>query len=196
MVYRAGLWEYQRRQFRSHAVRRDGGRNHKAVVRAQHDDGCPADGHVDHAIRHHGLPRQRGRDEHGGRHPAAEFCGARPPVRPAGPCAAAARHRRRSAGSHVHVEQRRAPRGLPRGAVDGRRPAHPEHQARPRPDRLHRHARGRHRGHRGRLARPALRGGAAARHDDPARDRHRYGGRVPGTECGAAGPPGPGGPLL
>ena len=43
--------------------------------------------------------------------------GGRRPGRPAGPRAARARHRRRPAGGDVHVEQRRAPGALPRGAV-------------------------------------------------------------------------------
>ena len=40
--------------------------------------------------------------------------------------------RRRPAGRHVHVEQRRAPRGVPRDPVDGRGAAHAQHPALPR----------------------------------------------------------------
>ena len=48
------------------------------------------------------------------------------------------RHHRRPAGRHVHVEQRRTLDGLPRGAVDGRGSAYPQHPALPRADRLRR----------------------------------------------------------
>ena len=66
----------------------------------------------------------------------------------AGQRPALARHRRRPAGRHLPVEQRRAPRGLPRRPVDGRGPAHAQHPALPRAARLHRQPRrgpGRHR---------------------------------------------------
>ena len=95
------------------------------------------------------------------------------PAGAAGERAAPPRRRRRPAGRHVHVEQRRAPRGLPGHPVHGRRAAHAEHPARARPGRLHRHPRGRPRGHRGRLAGPAVRRGPAARADRQARDRVR-----------------------
>ncbi len=62
--------------------------------------------------------------------------------------AALPRHRRRPAGGDVPVEQRRAPRGLPRRPVHGRRAPHAQHPAVPRAARLHRQPRrgpGRHR---------------------------------------------------
>ena len=68
---------------------------------------------------------------------------------------------RRPAGRHLPVEQRRAPRGLPRRPVDGRGAAHPEHPAVPRAADLHRQPRRGQGRHRRRLAgRPA--GQAAA----------------------------------
>ena len=68
---------------------------------------------------------------------------------------------RRPAGRHLPVEQRRAPRGLPRRPLDGRGAAHPEHPAVPRAADLHRQPRRGQGRHRRRLAgRPA--GQAAA----------------------------------
>ena len=67
--------------------------------------------------------------------------------------AARARDRRRPAGRDLPVEQRRAPRGLPRGPVDGRGAPHAQHPALPRPARLHRQPRRGPGRHRRRLAR-------------------------------------------
>ena len=47
-------WEYQRNSF--DCAPGPACEIHKVVGRAQHDDGCPPDGHVDHAVRDHDLP--------------------------------------------------------------------------------------------------------------------------------------------
>lgn len=77
--------------------------------RGQHDDGHPADGHVDYAIRHDGV---RG---HGSRHmcgrgaaATADLRGRRRACGQVGERAAVPRRRRGPAGWHLHVEQRRA----------------------------------------------------------------------------------------
>ena len=76
--------------------------------------------------------------------------------REAGQRAALAGDRRRPAGRHLPVEQRRAPRGLPGGPVDGCGAAHAQHPAVPRAARLHRQPRRGPDRHRRRLAgRPA-----------------------------------------
>ena len=86
-------------------------------------------------------------------------------------------HHRRPAGRHLPVEQRRAPRGLPRDPVDGRGAAHPEHPALPRAARLHRQPRRGQGRHRRRLAgRPARQAAAEARDR-----RARRGGRARGA---------------
>ena len=64
----------------------------------------------------------------------------------------------RPAGRDLHVEQRRAPRGLPRDPVDGCGPPHAQHPALPRAAHLHRQPRRGPRRHRRRLpARAVLR---------------------------------------
>ena len=84
------------------------------------------------------------------------------PGRPARPRPARPRDHRRPAGRDVHVEQRRAPRGLPRRPVDGRGAAHPQHPALPRAAGLHRQPRRGPRRDRRRLAGAAARQRAAA----------------------------------
>ena len=74
-------------------------------------------------------------------------------------------HRRRPAGRHLPVEQRRAPRGLPGGPVDGRGAAHAEHPAVPRAARLHRQPRRGPGRHRRRLARRPARPAPAGDED-------------------------------
>ena len=81
-------------------------------------------------------------------------------ARPAQP-----RHHRRPAGRDLHVEQRRAPRGLPRDPVDGRGAAHAQHPAVPRAARLHRQPRRGPGGHRRRLPGAAARPAPAAADD-------------------------------
>ena len=72
------------------------------------------------------------------------------------------RGHRRPAGRHLHVEQRRAPGRLLRGAEHGRRAAHAQPAAVPRPGGLHRQPRRGPRDHRRRHADPAAGQGAAA----------------------------------
>ena len=86
--------------------------------------------------------------------------------RPAGQRPARPGDHRRPAGRHLPVEQRRAPRGLPRDPVDGRGAAHAEHPAVPRAADLHRQPRRGQGRHRRRLAGPAA-GQAAARASRP-----------------------------
>ena len=96
-------------------------------------------------------------------------------VGPAGQRAARARHHRRPTSRHLHVEQRRAPRGVPGRAVHGRGAAHAQHPALARADRLHRQ-RGRGPGdHRRSLGGCAACAGAAAAGDRAHRDRRRRG---------------------
>ena len=89
-----------------------------------------------------GLRRQRGRHAWRGRRAAAALlrrggrAGGSARQRPA-----RSRHRRRPARCDLHVEQRRAPRGLPGGALDGRGAAHAEHPAVPGAGHLHREPR-------------------------------------------------------
>ena len=88
-------------------------------------------------------------------------------------------HRRRPAGRHVPVEQRRAPRGLPGDPVDGRGAAHAQHPPVPRAARLHRQPRRGPGRDRRRLARrPA---GPAPAEDG---DRAPRAGRRPGRRVG------------
>ena len=106
--------------------------------------------------RHHGARRRRGRDRDRRRRPQTVVRRAGPSRRPAGPRAARPRHHRRPAGRDVPVEQRRAPRGLPRGPVDGCGAPHAQHPALPRAAGLHRQPRRGPGRHRRRLAGPLL----------------------------------------
>ena len=102
-------------------------------VGAEHDDGCPADDHVDHAVRNvrysaierlspgPGTGPDVGTYTEAGRR-AARLANAS--MRRLGVNA------RISVSAPLHVEQRRAPRGLPGGALHGRGAAHAEHPAR------------------------------------------------------------------
>ena len=111
--------------------------------------------------------------------------------RPAGARAARrVRGHRRPAGGDLHVEQRRAPGGVLRGAEHGRGAAHAQHPALPRPGRLHRQPR-RGPGGAGRPhAHPAAGEGARrADHRAARRGRRR---RRPGRRCGP--PPATGSP--
>ena len=76
----------------------------KGGARAQHDDGYPADDHVDHALRNVGVRQPRGCHVH--RRPDAppHVRGGGPPGGPAGERAAPPRRGFRSARRHVHVE--------------------------------------------------------------------------------------------
>ena len=125
----------------------------------------PAHDRLDAAARHHRARGLRGRHRDRGRH-------AQPDVRRAsGGAPPGWRNGLRGLGitgdqrvGDVPVEQRRAPRGLPRGPVDGRGAAHAQHPALPRAAGLHRQPRRGPGRHRRRLAgRPARQAAAAAR---------------------------------
>ena len=75
---------------------------------AQHNDGCPADRHVDHALRDVGFRRPRSSHVCRRLGATAFLCRSRPPGGQAGECPARPGRGRGSAGRHVHVEQRRA----------------------------------------------------------------------------------------
>jgi len=140
---------------------------------AEHDDGSPADDHIDHAVRNVRIRRQGGRHLDRRRNQTSYLRRSGPPGRPAGQRAARPGRRRGPAGRHLHVEQRRAPRGLPGDPLDGRGAAHAQHQARGGRGRLHRHPRRRPGGHRGRLAGAQARRDPAECPDRQARDRDR-----------------------
>ena len=113
--------------------------------------------------------------------------GRRHPGRAARARAAGARHRRRPARGDVHVEQRRAPGQLPRGAVHGRGPARAEHPALPRADHLRDQPRREPGGHPGQQpGRPVQPAAAAPDHAAPRHRQRPDPGRDPGRPGGGA----------
>src|SRR5665647_1862899 len=87
-------------------------------------------------VRHAVACRPGSRDLDRGRASADVIRGGGHPVGPARQCVAGSGRRWRPARCHVHVEQRRAPRGLSGCAVHGRCPPGAEHPALPRADHL------------------------------------------------------------
>ena len=106
---------------------------------SEHDAGLPADDRGDPAPRQQRVRRRASASPgptpvRGARRYAEVAANAARLAQRAG----AARRRARRPRRHVHVEHAGAPRGVPRGPVDGRGAAHAEHPPVPRAARVRR----------------------------------------------------------
>ena len=142
-------------------------------IHAQHHARPSPVRRADPAPRQHHPRHRRGRDLGRRRVEASELRRGRAAQRSTRARAARARHRRRSAGGHLHVEQRRTHGGLPGGAGDGGGAAHPQHPVVPRAAGLCRQSRRGPDHHRRPHAAPAAQPAASAAEDGEARDRQR-----------------------
>ena len=106
--------------------------------REKHHAGRPPHHRAAARSRRVGLSRHRGRHRDRGGFTSPDVRRGRSTRGPAGQRPAWPRGRRRPAGRDLHVEQRRAPRGLPHRPVHGRGPAHAQHPALPRAAHVHR----------------------------------------------------------